>query len=180
MNPLSLIPTTWLLPAAAVVGAALLATAGVQTWRLHTEQAARATDRASMAEERLLASRVTLLDEQRNRAEEQRRRDEQQEKIDAAEKTAERDRADRAIAVAAAGRLSQRVTALVAAAREAGSNSQAVQPGQAASDPAGMLVDVLGRCVQRVRLLASVADERGNAGKLCEQSYDALTDAPAQ
>jgi len=178
VSPLSLIPTSWLLPLAAAAGAALIAAAGVQTWRLHTEQAGRAGDRASMAEERLLASRVTLLDEQRNRAEEQRRRDEQQEKIDAAEKTAERERAARATADAAAGRLSQRVAALVTAAREAGSNPQAVQPGQAASDPTGVLVDVLGRCVQRVRLLASVADERGNAGKLCEQSYDALTEHP--
>jgi len=50
--------------------------------------------------------------------------------------------------------------------------------GAPAVDAAGMLADVLGRCIARVRFLASVADERGTAGELCERSYEALNPSP--
>lgn len=177
MNPLDLIPgARWVHVAIAaavvgLVGAAFLVQHGqIQSLRvkLSAEQTGRAQDREAYAAAALKASTEY-------RAEEQRRAAEQQEKIDAAEQKLVQERADRAVADAAAGRLSQRVAALVAAAREAARNPQAVQPGAAADDPAGMLADVLGRCVQRVRLLATLADERGTAGQLCEQSYDALT-----
>lgn len=174
MNPLALLSTYRLGIEIALVGL-LLAALGVQTWRLHSEQADSAAERVSFAEARTLASRASAAEEAKNRAEEKRVRDAQQEKIDAAEQVIARERADRAIADAAAGRLSQRVAALVASAREAARNPATAQAGPAADDSAGVLAELLGRCVQRVRLLAAVADERGTAGQLCEQSYDALT-----
>lgn len=87
-------------------------------------------------------------------------------------------RADAAVADAAAGRLRQRVADLIAAARGAyapAANPAAVQPGPAAADAAGMLADVLGRCIGRVRQLAAIADHRGAAGTACQREYDALT-----
>lgn len=177
MNPLSLVPTSWLWPAAAIAGAALFAALGVQTIRVDHALRDLAEIKAAWQTDRAAAAEASRKAEAAARAEETRVRAEQEEKIDAAEKAAERARADRAIADAAAGRLSQRVAALVAAAREAASHPQVVQPGAPTADPAGMLADVLGRCVARVRLLATVADERGTAGQLCEQSYDAMTAA---
>lgn len=49
--------------------------------------------------------------------------------------------------------------------------------GPAASADPGVLPDVLGRCVERVRVLAEHADTTRAAGQLCERSYDALTSA---
>lgn len=64
------------------------------------------------------------------------------------------------------------------------------QAGPAASDPAtatggapagadpGVLAELLGRCVERVRALAEHADGARGAGAACEASYDALTSRP--
>lgn len=148
---------------------------GVQTARLHHAQAETQDVRNAMVLERANATAAMLKQAQDFRVEEARRTAAQQEKIDAAEKIAQKARADAAIADAAAGRLSQRIASLVAAAREAASNPAPVVAGAPATDPAGMFADVLGRCVARVQLLARIADERGTAGQLCESSYDALT-----
>jgi hypothetical protein len=113
-----------------------------------------------------------------NRAEEQRRAASLQGNVDEAEKKLAAARADIAIRDAAAGRLQQRVATLVARAREAARNPQPAASSAPADDPAGMLADVLGRCVARVRLLATVADERGIAGNACQASYDALSPEP--
>lgn len=109
------------------------------------------------------------------RLEEQRRVTALQEALDAAELEARRERADRAIADAAAGSLRERIAALVTASRFAARNPGLALGGTPAGDAAGMLADVLGRCEARVRVLAGVADERGRAGQLCERAYDALT-----
>lgn len=101
-----------------------------------------------------------------------------QEAIDAKDLELQRLRADRAIADAAAGRLQQRVTALIAAARSssAGGHPQAAASGPPAEDALGMLADVHSRCVARVRLLADLADQRGAAGAACERIHDAMTE----
>ena len=180
MSLLDFIPTSWLMPAAGAAVCALGALLGVQTWRLHSEQAAHGQDRALIAEERLLALRATATQEAKDRAEEQRRHAKQQDALDAAEADATRARADRAISDAAAGRLQLRITALVAAAKQAAGNPKTGEAGPAAGDAAGMLADVLGRCAARVQLLADLADQRGTAGQFCERSYDSLTPAPTE
>lgn len=138
-------------------------------------QATLDAERIDWAEQRMAAMETSRLAAQAARAEEQRRTAALQEAVDAAERSAQRERADRAIADAAAGRLLERVRALVAASRFAASNPVTSVLGQAAEDAPGVLADMLGRCVSRVRLVAAVADERGRAGELCERAYDALT-----
>jgi hypothetical protein len=81
-------------------------------------------------------------------------------------------RADIVARDAAAGRLQQRVAALVAASRQAAAGSAPVQSRPSTDDPIGVLADVLSRADARAGLLATVADERGIAGKLCEREYD--------
>jgi hypothetical protein len=66
----------------------------------------------------------------------------------------------------------------------------AIQANTGAGDPAapagsppagastGMLADLLGRCVGRVRRLAEGLDASRTAGETCEASYDALTAKP--
>lgn len=177
MKLLDLVPTSWLMPAAGALVLVLLAALGVQTARLHAEQTARAEERAAMAEERLHALRASAADNERERDTEQRRFAAVQERADAAENNAAAARADAAAAGDAARRLLQRADATAAAAREASRNPQASQAGPAAGDAIGMLTEVLGRCVARLQFVAELADQRGGAGQLCEQSYDALIES---
>lgn len=95
-------------------------------------------------------------------------------------------RADKVIADAASGelrrRFEQRLRDLVSAvhatasARDSGANNPAAAASSpSAEDPARMLADVYGRCLQQRQRYAEIADDRGRAGKLCEAAYDALT-----
>jgi len=43
------------------------------------------------------------------------------------------------------------------------------------ADPSILLADMLDQADRRLRELATEADARGNAGKACQQSYEALT-----
>lgn len=55
----------------------------------------------------------------------------------------------------------------------AASADASVNPaGKTAYQTAGMLVDVLGKSVERNRILAAYADDARTAGELCEQQYD--------
>lgn len=114
-----------------------------------------------------------LLAEQRRR-EEFRAAERMLEIVHATEAQAQLARADAAIADAAAGRLRERVAALINAARRTAADPAPAAAGPPADDTAGVLADVLGRCIARVQLLADVADERGRAGGACERSYDSL------
>lgn len=114
-----------------------------------------------------------LLAEQRRR-EEFRAAERMLEIIHAAESQAQQARADAAIADAAAGRLRERVAALIDTARRTAADPAPAAVGPPADDAAGMLADVLGRCIARVRFLADVADQRGRAGTACERAHDAL------
>lgn len=158
-----------------LVLAALGSAIAVQHERIIGLRATLSDERASRAQEKERAAEAARAAEARYRAEEERRIAAQQEIVDAAEKRAAQARADAAVADAAAGRLRDRVAALVAAARQAASNPSIAASGPPATDPAGMLGDVLDRCIGRVRLLAEIADRRGIAGAACERSYDALT-----
>lgn len=78
-------------------------------------------------------------------------------------------RVDRADLDAAGRDLRVRLAAAVAAARAASAAG-----GEAASDPIGVLADVLVRADDRAALLAAYADSARVAGLTCERSYDAL------
>lgn len=62
----------------------------------------------------------------------------------------------------------RRILADVAASADA-----SISPGgKTALQAAGMLADVLGKSVERNRILAAYADDARAAGELCEQQYD--------
>lgn len=179
MSLLDLIPAPYRLLVAGVAVAA--AAAGAWGFVAQRESAAEARGyQKGHAEFTALQADMTtkaLAGELAARAEETRRTAAIKEIENAHQAELQRVRADAAIADAAAGRLRQRVADLIAAARsgQGGSDPKVVGPGPAADDAAGVLADVLGRCVARVRLLAAVADDRGAAGHACERSYEALT-----
>lgn len=99
----------------------------------------------------------------------------QKELTDEAESKLVQARADAAIADAAAGRLQQRVAALVAEARRAATRPAIATPGPATGDALDMLADLQRRLDETAGQLAHLADERGTAGQLCQDAYDALT-----
>ncbi len=165
--------------AAALAVAGLLVVVGVQRLQigsvrleLSAEQNARITDREA-------ATTAALKESARIRAEEAAGRKKLQEALDDERKKTQAARADAAISDAAAGRLRDRVAAIVAAAREAARNPGVAPGSPPADDASGMLSDVLGRCVTRVRQLADIADARGIAGSTCERAYDALSSSAA-
>lgn len=85
-------------------------------------------------------------------------------------------RVDAAAARVSSDRLRQRVEALsrLCHAPAATSDTAVAASSAAASSPGDVLTYVLGRLDQTAGELAQLADERGNAGLACEQSYDAL------
>jgi hypothetical protein len=108
------------------------------------------------------------------RAEEQRRVLAQAEVAREARDQAERLRRDRAGLDAAAARL--RSAAASAAGEHPGASDPAAPDGRpAAADPNRVLALVLSEAEERLRALAAIADERGNAGATCERAYEALT-----
>jgi hypothetical protein len=172
----------WLAGGLLVAGAV-----GAVLWWGHAREsrgykAGEAAVTARWQAEDLKRAAVAATAQEEARAEEARRQAAQQEVIDEFQRQAERARADAVIASAAAGRLQQRVAALLAAARsgQAGSDPSPSSPSAPAEDAARVLADVLGRCVARAELLARIADERGAAGTACERAYDALTVSTTQ
>jgi hypothetical protein len=108
---------------------------------------------------------------------EAKRIEKQREIDDATEREMQTLRADADAAAAAGGRLRKRVADLLAArGGQAGPDQPIAGDSAPAEDAARVLADVLGRCVDRVRLLAVIADERGAAGGACERSYQTLID----
>lgn len=179
MTPWSLIPLPWriggLLVLLAMVG-------GYHLLAVHQADAAGFRRGSAEVQGRWDAERVRLYAVAASaaaaaRAEETRRSLAQAAIEEAHAKELVRLRADAAVADAAAGRLRERVAALIAAARRdsAGADPAAVSAGPAAGDADLVLADVLGRCVARVQLLAELADQRGSAGSACVAEYDALT-----
>jgi len=114
-----------------------------------------------------------------NRAETDRRTAAQREALDAHERLASAAAADAASAVDAADRLRRRAASLAARGCGAAGDPATAGAGSPEATAAGMFPDVLGRCVDRVRLLAAVADDARAAGETCVRAYDALT-APVQ
>ncbi len=172
-----MMPWRWL----ALASAAIVAIGALLGWGEGRERAGYRAGSAAVRTEwqaaDLVRAAAAARAQEAARIEEQRRAAAHQEVVDAYQAQLQRARADAVVAAAAAGRLQQRVAALLAAARDrAAAGDPAPSAGSpAADDAAGVLADVLGRCVERVRRLAEVADERGAAGAACEQAYDSLT-----
>jgi len=167
----------WASLAALVAMAVVIGAQRLQVGALRVELAG---ERQGRAADKAAAATAWGKESERIRAEEAAGRKVLQEKLDEERAKSQAARADAAIADAAAGKLQQRVASLVAAAREAARNPAPAASGPPAEDAAGMLADVLGQCVTRVRLLATVADERGIAGATCVGAYEALTPAHAE
>lgn len=166
-------------PIAAAAGIALVAALGWQTVQRANAERGLAQEQRARAQDRAESESVARITSETYRREEQRRNQATQEAINAAEEQAARVRADLALADAAAGRLRQRVAALVAAARQAASNPSPAEGGPPATDADMVLADLLGRCGTRIRQLADLADQRGLAGSACERIHDELTPAEA-
>lgn len=97
-----------------------------------------------------------------------------QEASDAAHLQAERDRAGRRAADAAASRLRDRIAALQADSRPA--DPAAAGRCQAAEQATSLLADVLRRADARAGDLAAAADAAITAGQACERAYLSLTE----
>lgn len=88
-----------------------------------------------------------------------------------AKQTADKANADALANAADSAELRKQLASYAAAAR----NTAAVGASPPASDPIGVLADVLGRADERAGKLAQFADAAHIAGLACERSYDALT-----
>ena len=132
---------------------------GAQTYRVATAQRALAGEKLARAADQLAAQAETL-----------RRVAAQQGVIHEAEKKTRAARADVVLADAATVRLRSRIAALGASVSAAPASS-----GAAAADPFNLLADVQRRIDEAAGQFAQIADDRGNAGTACQQSYDALT-----
>lgn len=165
----------YLWPLLAVAAALLSASLVVQTHRVASAKAATLKVAQQCAADKADAQAQALRQTTAYRAEETRRLVAQQEIADDLAQKLARARADADIADAAAGRLQQRIGALVAAARAAAQHPAAAGAGAPADDAIGLLADVLGRADAAAGELAAIADQRGAAGQACQLAYDSLT-----
>lgn len=167
MNPIKILNAFITVLFFVLVGVALVA-----ALLLQAEQEAHLTTKQHHAQ--------ALAEAEAQRAiEEATRRKTEQELSDAQATHAEKSRAlhldlDRARAAARAADVGMRSATQTAAqrAREQCANPTAPNLGAPASDPIGLLADVLGRADARAQQLADIADQRGAAGSACEAAYD--------
>jgi len=150
--------------------------AAVQTYRLNAERMAHSQSREQHALRLAAASRAAADEALAAAQETERRVVEIQEIADEAQTQLDQARRDADTARGAAERLRHRAAALAAAARcPTAADPAPALAGPAATAPADLLADVLGRVEQAGRELAAVSDARGAAGTACERAYDALT-----
>lgn len=167
---LGLIPARdwlYLIAIAALLAAAALFVSHERTVGAAKVEAVRQAEHASMAAVAASASASAA-------AETNRRQGAILEIVNDTQTQAARVASDAVSAAAARDALRVQLAAVVRASRVPG-DSAAAPGGSAASDPIGVLSDVLGRADDRATDLARLADERGTAGAACERSFDALT-----
>ncbi len=155
----------------AVLAALLLA--GVQTWRLHSAQAAMAEHKSQVQADRARAAEAARQTEANYRALEAAWIRKHQEVALEAEQNA-RKIAGAAAAGAVAGDGLRHRAASLAATCPTTADAPAADSGPPAPSPGVLLADVLGRLEAAGRELAAVADARGVAGQACERAYGAL------
>jgi hypothetical protein len=172
---------TGAMPWRAVAALAIAAGSFIAGWSANGWRTDSRIDRliAQQAEERGAQAHAVVIATNSARMEEQRRIAEQTEIANAATKDAQSARMAARDAHAAANRLRQRVTELVAASRTGGHSATALG-GASTDDPIGVLADVLGRADRRAGILAEYADSARIAGVACERAYDALSQPRAE
>ena len=164
--------------------AALIALAGVQTWRLHQAQLQAAdmrtalqTDRRQAAEALAAAHAEARRIEADHRALEQAWTRKHQEIAREAETQARRTAAAAADARIAGDGLRHRAAQLAAsspATCPTPTDPPAAPSSPPTHNPAAVLADVLGRLEEAGRELAEVADARATSGQACQQAYQSL------
>lgn len=154
---------------------AAVAVAGVQSWRLASEQAAHADTRAQHALQIAELAKAARQAEADARTEEQRRTAEVQKAADDARQALARARADAVAAADAGDRLRKRIATLTAASCAGPSGADAASGSAAADATAGMLADVQRRIDDATNRIAEFADSAHAAGRACESGYNALT-----
>lgn len=167
-----------LLPFQYYIAAATLAVTlgglGVQTLRLHHSQTHAIRIQAEWDGEKARALAAAVKQSEANRAEETRRTAAITGIVNDTIVKASAVAADASAANAARERLSVRIAALVAGAREAARHPGTAGTSPPAGDPIGVLAFVLGRADERAGVLADYADRARIAGLACEASYDSL------
>lgn len=157
-------PLTWLLANWKLLGiAVLMALLGLQTVRVAELQQAAAERKAVDAESQRLAERAQRTEEQRRTAAVAKEVQDAQPAIQAEARDA---------AALPDSRLQQPAIRYI---RRACANPAPAAGSPPTADPIMVFADVLGRIEQRSDELARLAGERGNAGTICQRSYDALT-----
>lgn len=154
---------------------AAVAVAGVQSWRLASEQAHHADTRAQHAQQIAALAEAARQAEADARTEEQRRTEEVQKAADDARQAMERARADAVAAADAGDRLRKHIATITAARCAGASGAAAASGGTPADATARMLADVFSEMERAGRAMAEEADRRGIAGAACESGYNALT-----
>jgi hypothetical protein len=175
VNPLSLVPTAWLWPAAGVLGLAMASAIGVQTLRVHSAQAELAKAQSARDKQTADREKVARDAERQARVEERRLAAANLESVNEAERLAARMRDHAAAAAAAGGGMLERARALAARCDrrpEAATTAAASAPATGAGD---LFADVLGRMDAHGRQLAAAADQARIAGSACERAYMSLT-----
>ena len=163
--------TRWL--TAALVAA--IAAAGLQSWRLASEQAAHADTRAQHVQQIAALAEAAREAEADARTEEQRRTAEVQKAADEARQAMERARADAVAAADAGDRLRKHIATITAARCAGASGAAAASGGTPAAATARMLADVQRRLDEAANGVARFADRAHAAGRACESGYNALT-----
>ncbi|WP_168735169.1 DUF2514 family protein [Pseudothauera rhizosphaerae] len=160
---------------AALLALAVVASAaGVQTLRLAGEQRDHADTLRRHAQELAALGDAARQATEDARAEERRRYTALQEIVDGTRTELDAARADAVAAAAAGERLRQRLAAITAGCRGAGSDPGATAGGPAASSAADLLADVQRRLDAAADGIARHADAAEAAGRACERAYDAL------
>jgi len=154
---------------------AAVAVAGVQSWRLASEQSAHADTRAKHAKNIATLTEAARQAEADARTEEQRRTAEVQKAADEARQAMERARADAVAAADAGDRLRKRIAAITAASCASPIGADAASGGAPADATVGMLADVQRRIDEATNRIAEFADRAHTAGRACESGYNALT-----
>jgi hypothetical protein len=174
VNPLSFIPTGWLLPGVAVAVAALLGLAGLQTVRLANVKTELATTKAGYANERTKAAEALAAKEAEYRELEHKQATQLQEIGNDAQRKIDDARGAAAAAARASRSLRDAFAAAGAACSQATPGAAAASAGPAASAPTDLRADVFGRLDEATSQLASYADNAAIAGEACERAYDSL------
>ncbi|MCQ9378789.1 DUF2514 domain-containing protein [Methyloversatilis sp. XJ19-49] len=157
-----------------------LALAGLQTYRLASEQTAHARTQRDHAQQMATLERTGREAETDARAEDARRFTALWEITNATQTQLEAVRADAAAASDVAGRLRQRVAAITAGCRRSPDDPGSAVAGEATRSDPDLLADVLGEMEIAGRELAEETDRRGIAGRACERAYDVLNESAAR